>query len=198
MDAGSSAPASRTMEMTLRQCDNEGGSGWGGRFSDHLIHTAHEYWRRKAAGRSMPSRADIDPAEIASLLPHVMLVDVLDDGGYRYRLIGTETAAKQGVNATGMRLTEAIPDPHYRAHVISLYDECVRERRPLYSERVFFGADGIGPERHMSNLFMPLSNTGVWINMIFAIVIYARLTEEARRRHFVNAPPFREIAHVLT
>src|SRR5690349_7676726 len=74
--------------------------------ADPRLRQAHDYWRRKAAGRKMPRRADIDPTEIPKLLPDVMLVDVLPEGRYRYRLIGTENAAAHGMNATGCYLDD--------------------------------------------------------------------------------------------
>ena len=81
----------------------------------------------------MPRRADIDPIEIPKLLPHVMLVENAG-GRYRYRLIGTENERAHGINATGCYLDDVLKGDEYRSHVISLYDACVRERRPLYSE----------------------------------------------------------------
>ena len=47
---------------------------------------ALEYWTGKCRGRFAPSRADIDPAEIVSILPRVMLADVEHDGGCLGRL----------------------------------------------------------------------------------------------------------------
>jgi hypothetical protein len=70
------------------------------------------YWLRLAAGRRMPSRADIHPGEIIKLLPHVMLVDVLGEGRYRYRLIGTANMQEHGFNATGRYLDESCPAPN--------------------------------------------------------------------------------------
>ena len=70
---------------------------------------AYAYWRGKAAGRMLPSRADIDPIEIIKLLPDVMLVERLDDRRYRYRLIGTENQRAHGINATGRFSTRCCP-----------------------------------------------------------------------------------------
>ncbi len=93
-------------------------------FTDVRLQDAYTYWRAKAAaaGRDLPGRADIDPTEIPRLLPDVMLVDVLPEGRYRYRLIGTENSAAHGVSATGRFLDEVLPGTDYKAHVIALYD----------------------------------------------------------------------------
>ena len=145
----------------------------------------------------MPRRADLDPVDIPKLLPDVMLVDRLDDGRYRYRLIGTENANAHGFNATGRFLDEVLPGPDYRAHVLALYDECVAKRRALYSECLFFPPAGHEPERHTKVLFMPLSPDGETVNMIFVIQVFFYIDPATRARHFVEARPYKEITHVL-
>ncbi len=48
------------------------------------------YWESKRAGRAMPDRANIDPAEIVRLLPNIFVCEVLDGGReYRFRIFGT-------------------------------------------------------------------------------------------------------------
>src|SRR5260221_12496676 len=111
-----------------REIRMAGGQSAGSPVHDPRLEAAFHYWPRKAAGRLMPSRADIDPIEIPKLLPDVMLVDVLPDGRYRYRLIGTENARAQGINASGRFLDEVLPGPEYKKHVLALYDECAQMR----------------------------------------------------------------------
>lgn len=166
-------------------------------FTDPRLEAAYHYWRRKAAGRIMPSRANIDPIEIPKLLPDVMLVDVLEGGRYRYRLIGTENARAHGINATGRFLDEVLPGPEYRRHVLGLYDECVREQRALYSECLFLSAQRQAPERHTKVLFMPLSDDGERVNIVFVVQVFFYIAAATRERHFIDAPPYREITHVL-
>ncbi|MBV8776046.1 MAG: PAS domain-containing protein [Alphaproteobacteria bacterium] len=165
-------------------------------FTDARLEQAYLYWRSKAGTRAMPSRADIDPTEIPRLLPDVMLVECLD-GRYRYRLIGTENASAQGVNATGRFLDQVLPGPDYRAHVLALYDECVAQRRPLYSECLFFAPSRREPERHTKVLFMPLSSDGERVNMVFVVQVFHYIDRATRERHFVEARPYKEIVHIL-
>lgn len=165
--------------------------------TDSRLEQAYLYWLDKAAGRRMPGRADIDPTEIPKLLPDVMLVERLDSGRYRYRLIGTENAAAHGVNATGRFLDEVLPGPDYAAHVLALYDQCVERRRALYSECLFFSPSRRDPERHTKVLFMPLSSDGENVNMIFVIQVFHYIDSATRERHFVEARPYKEIAHIL-
>jgi hypothetical protein len=166
-------------------------------FTDPRLEQAYLYWRAKAAGRTMPSRADIDPIDIPKLLPDVMLVERLDDGRYRYRLIGTENARAHGVNATGRFLDEVLPGPDYGAHVLALYDECVETRRALYSECLFFSPARREPERHTKVLFMPLSSDGETVSMIFVIQVFFYIDRATRERHLVDHRPYKEITHIL-
>jgi hypothetical protein len=165
--------------------------------NDVRLEEAYRYWLAKSAGRRMPSRADIDPIEIPRLLPDVMLVERHDDGRYRYRLIGTENTIAHGLNATGRYLDEVLPGPDYAAHVLALYDECVRERRPLYTECLFFAPGRQEPERHTKVLFLPLSPDGDRVNMIFVVQVFFYIDRATRERHFVDARPYKEIAHTL-
>jgi len=126
-----------------------------------------------------------------------MLVERHDDGRYRYRLIGTENERAHGVNATGRYLDEVLPGPDYATHVLALYDECVRERRPLYSECLFFSPGREGPERHTKVLFLPLSTDGERIDMLLVVQVFFYIDRNTRERHFVDARPYREIAHAL-
>jgi len=162
---------------------------------DPRLQEAYRYWQRKRGDRALASRRDLDPAEIPRLLPHVMLVEVHEGGRYRYRLIGTENVREHGMDATGRYLDEVLPGPVYRAHVLQLYDECVRERRPVYSESLFLSPDGNQPERHLKVLFVPLSDDGEHVNMMFVVQLFFYIDAAVRRRHFLDAPPHREIVH---
>jgi hypothetical protein len=175
----------------------EGGAERQTPFTDLRLEQAYHYWLGKAAGRALPSRVDIDPTEIPKLLPDVMLVERFDSGRYRYRLIGTENTRAHGVNATGRFLDEVLPGPDYGAHVLRLYDESVQQRRALYSECLFFSPVRHQPERHTKVLFMPLSNDGAIVNMVFVMQIFHYLDRATRERHFVDTRPYKEITHIL-
>jgi hypothetical protein len=165
--------------------------------TDARLQSALTYWQRQSAGKAMPGRSDIDPTDIPKLLPNVMLVEVLASGRYRYRLIGTENDKAHGVNATGQYLDEVLPGPEYRTHVLELYDECVRSRRALYSECLFSSPQQQAPERHRKVLFLPLSEDGETVNQVLVIQVFLYIDDATRQRHFIDARPYEEIAHVL-
>ena len=165
--------------------------------TDARVAAVFDYWMGKAAGRGLPRRRDIDPVDIPKLLPIIMLVDVLPSGRYRYRLIGTENADAFGMNATGRYLDEVLPGLEYKTHVLALYDECVRLRRALYSESLFISPQHGGPERHIKVVFLPLSDDSEWVNQVLVAQVFLYIDHAMRQRHFLEARPFNEIAHVL-
>jgi len=165
--------------------------------TDARLQSALYYWRRQSAGKPMPRRADIDPIDIPRLLRDLMLVEVLPSGRYRYRLIGTENAEAHGLNATGRYLDEVLPGPEYKAHVLGLYDECVRSRRALYSECLFVSPQDRVTERHTKVLFLPLSEDGECVSQVLVAQVFLYLDPVARQRHFLEARPFKEITHTL-
>lgn len=67
----------------------------------------YDYWRGKCGDRGMPSRADIEPGEIKSLLPHLMLTD-LSYPPLRvfFRLVGTAIVEAAHCDLTGRWLHE--------------------------------------------------------------------------------------------
>lgn len=144
----------------------------------------------------MPCRSDIDPIDIPKLLPHVMLVEI-DGDRYRYRLIGTENERAHGINATGCYLDEVLKGDEYRSHVIGLYDACVRKRQPLYSESLFMSPEVGAIERHTKVLFLPLSDDGETVNLVFVMQVFLYIDQATRDRHFIDARPYKEITRAF-
>jgi hypothetical protein len=145
----------------------------------------------------MPRRADLDPADIPRLLPHVMLVEVQPPGRYRYRLIGTANEQAHGWNATGHYVDEVLVGPEYRDHVLGLYDECVRQRRAVYSEILFLSPADWAVQRHTKILFLPLSDDGAVVNQVFVVQVFLYVDQAIRDRHFIDPSPYKEIARAM-
>jgi hypothetical protein len=65
------------------------------------------YWNEKRGDRSMPVRADIVPSEIVSILPNIVIYDVVDDGqDFRVRIFGTALVELIGEERTGKLVSE--------------------------------------------------------------------------------------------
>lgn len=160
---------------------------------DHPALTAlHSYWMRKRNGAFAPSRSDIDPVEIPSLLPHVLLLDVIDGGArFRYRLAGTEIEERIGCRLAGRYLDE-VTEGDYSSYIHALFRRSLTERRPLYSECVYGLSDKLA---HLTKrIMLPLSADGRAIDMFLCGQIVHRPAKGEHRtlvrmqRHMTAQP----------
>jgi len=143
----------------------------------HVIQPRHKqlkelyrYWCDKKGDRQAPSRGDIDPAEIAPLLPYVGLVDVQHAPlRFRYRLVGTKVDAGYGRELTGRFLDEVDLNGHER-EIVDEYVRVARSGQPLCTTWEYTRGDG----RHMryERLALPLSSNGKTVDMLFGGVVF--------------------------
>jgi len=126
------------------------------------------YWEGKRRGRAMPSRSDIDPAELVGLLPNIMLVDVVDDERrFVYRLVGTGEVQLRGRDPTG----KSVRDGYFAATPEAAehrYETVCKTRAPYYDEDSFQVLDRYVSE---ANLFLPLSDDDKTVNKILVFSI---------------------------
>ena len=125
----------------------------------------YNHWLSLRRGRRRPTRADLDPVDFAFALGNVILFDVDHAAGeFRYRLVGSNCARRQGYDLTG-KTTAAIPGPENRRYV----EERLREvagggepiavlRHGVFDERIY---------RH-EILYLPLGEAG----RVDMIVVY--------------------------
>src|SRR5262249_9214284 len=72
----------------------------------------HDYWVGKCGARTMPSRSDIDPAELKSHLGSLLILDVVEPlENSRYRLVGTQIVQIAGRDATNRPIGELYSEP---------------------------------------------------------------------------------------
>jgi hypothetical protein len=114
----------------------------------------------------MPRRADIDPADITALLPHIAVVDIeYEPFRVRYRLVGTRLVEYVGHDFTGLYLDEikfAKPD-----ELLALYRRATLERAPTFRATTWRGPDGV--TWMMENAILPLSEDDVRVTQCLAI-----------------------------
>jgi len=147
------------------------------------------YWDAKRAGRAMPLRSDIEPAEIARHLPGVALVDVKREPlDFVYRLVGTREVAARGNDPTGKR----VADNWYGSDaedVLVNYRRVVASRSFLYDKDFFSRPDG----RYVQDesLFLPLGGDGEEVRQILVFSFYGDVwdgsTTHAARPHLRKA-----------
>ncbi len=120
----------------------------------------YDYWVARRGSRPMPSRADVNPAEIPRHLQNLMLVDVLpgEPIRFRYRLVGTRVVAATGENRTG-RLFHEVRFFELYPNMMEQYQQVVREARPFFSSEPFH-SDVKGTAYEVERLMLPFAAEG--------------------------------------
>lgn len=109
-----------------------------------ILQNLHNYWLERRRDGRLPSRADVDPIDLPSLLPYIILVDVLHDPlDFRYRLIGTKTVEVMGRDGTGKKFGELGYGEENLATLRRFYGLCAEERRPVFTRGSFLWADTV-------------------------------------------------------
>lgn len=132
--------------------------------SRHLL----TYWDARRGACALPGRRDIDPAELTPILPNLLLVDVAHDPlDFAYRLIGTEIVENSARDYTGTRLMD-LPGQRPPSAIWTLYETCVRERRPVRAKIPYLRIEG----HFVEMMSLPLAADGATIDMLIASVTF--------------------------
>jgi hypothetical protein len=136
------------------------------------IRKLYDYWLRKASPNKLPARHDIDPAEMADFLPHLILRDVqaapLD---FRYRLIGTHISAHLKNDHTNQWMSTL----DHQKPPSRIWDNCkqaVETAKPVYPYTPY-----VGPKKEiveMEDLILPLARDGTNVDMLLVGVTYTK------------------------
>ncbi|MBI3506751.1 MAG: PAS domain-containing protein [Proteobacteria bacterium] len=134
----------------------------------------HRYWDSKRAGRTMPARADLDPAEMVPFLSQVVLVDVIaDPADFRYRLMGTTIDSHMSRPYTGIHLS-TIPHQKAPSRMWDNFSSVVAARAPIITNVAY-----VGPHKdflQVRDIIMPLSADGANVDMLFIVVDFIART----------------------
>lgn len=138
----------------------------------------YHYWNRKRGTRAMPTRADIDPADLVPYLPTIMLVDVRPGrsitGGpvYVYRLVGTAEVEVRGQDPTGHPVeTHGVGESLLAA--LGNYDQVYQSRAPWFDTYETLHTDRF--IRDGESIFLPLSSNGQEVDMILVFSVQEEL-----------------------
>jgi hypothetical protein len=146
---------------------------------DPLLRAAYLYWTGKRAGRRMPCRRDIDPTEIPTLLPHIMIVEMQEEGTrYRFRLAGSAITAAFGRPITGGYVHD-LAQGRYRSFIEGLYRDIYLNRRCILSESPYDNVRGSAATA--KRLMMPLSDDDCTVNQVLAIQTFEHKPTEHNR-----------------
>lgn len=133
-----------------------------------ILRKIYQYWLDMKGARSMPARADLNPADIVSLLPYISLIDVEEPPRrYKFRLVGTETVKAMGLDVTGKYLDQL---PRVEQYLKDRYDNLVETKTPywhsgklVWSKKSFIDYSVVG---------MPLSSDGLIIDKLLFGLYY--------------------------
>jgi hypothetical protein len=133
------------------------------------LRTLLDYWSGKRGERAVPLRADIDPADIPSLLPYVMLLDVeRAPMRFRYRLAGSNTYdIRQGLevrSVTGRYVDEMEFHIAPTASILDFLRLAVERGRAIYRQGQF--PDGAARSGMHNALALPLAGETGEITML--------------------------------
>lgn len=128
------------------------------------------YWRRQAGGGIAPRRQDFDVLDVPTLMPHVIIFDVLRDPlDFRYRLFGTVQREKSSRDYTGMKMSE-IDGRGLGSKIWSILDRVRVSQKPAYHSISY-----IGPKKDflkLNDLFLPWVDDSMDTNMIIIVSCY--------------------------
>lgn len=134
----------------------------------HVLELGQVYWASKLHDGRLPGRRDIDPLDIPSLLPHVILLDVeRDPWNFRFRLIGTNVVYHLSEDWTGHRFSEI----GHMASPSRIFNNCVEvasKGTPFRSQTPYVGphANFISAE----DVILPLAADGVNVDKLLVFV----------------------------
>lgn len=133
------------------------------------LETLLAFWERLRGQRSIPSRRDLDISALKPWLGHLMLLDALGNGRFRYRVYGSNVAALFGRDLQGQEVDELPPDVREEVRQDYLQVATSRAARFGILERV------IADKMHkFGKLTLPLSDDGEAVTKLLAAIYPAR------------------------
>ena len=128
------------------------------------------YWAERCRDGQLPSRADLDPTEIPSVLGSMLLLDVerspSGDLRFRIRLFGSAHVEFNQADFTGQYIDEILSPGDVDA-VLDVYREMVETGEPHFWQSHVRMA---GREhRYYERLMLPLASDGKTVDMLVGV-----------------------------
>lgn len=137
-----------------------------------LVKQGYAYWLSKRGDRPFPARADINPAEIKRLLPNVILVHLIGESDYQYRIVGEANVKAHGFNALNWHVSDLDSQvPGYTAMMVGLYTHIRKSGRPFAAKGSLVHIDR--GYRSYESIYMPLGPQEGVVDHLFAVADYS-------------------------
>ena len=127
------------------------------------------YWDERRGERRFPARRDLDPADFASILGYVMVMEVHHAPlRFRFRLHGSELVRHGGYDMTG-KWIEDLPGAENRRALLERCLALVESGEPQFvrSARLLDGR-----VMRYEAVWVPLSDDGERVNMLMRALVY--------------------------
>ncbi|WP_207477115.1 PAS domain-containing protein [Arenibaculum pallidiluteum] len=128
----------------------------------------HAYYRSLATADGLPGRQHIDPAALRTLLPHIVLADVVEDD-FRLRLIGTRVVDIWGRDHTGYTFS-SFPNTPFVEGLRRSYARARDEKRIIH----WMATRPVDSLVFYERLAFPLARDGRTVDMVMGAVDFAR------------------------
>jgi hypothetical protein len=135
---------------------------------------AVEYWQSVRGARLFPSRRELKPRAIASVLPHLALLKVIDGGAdFEHRIVGDAQVRAFRVRMQNRRFSEiAAEAPELVSVSKSLFLKVVQTRAPL-CWRARTGYDTVDVVfKEVEGVALPLGETDEAVDYVAAFNTY--------------------------
>jgi hypothetical protein len=141
-----------------------------------LIRDLFVYWRSRCRGGTIPRRADINPVELRSILPNLLMVDFeREPFRVKFRLVGTRIVETTGFEFTGRYLHE-IAQPDVGDAFLECYETACRSRQPVF-RRITWRFDE-GGSADYDFCVLPLDDDGAAATKALAAECYERVEKQ--------------------
>lgn len=128
------------------------------------------YWSKKRAGRAMPSRSDIDPADLKTILGNLVMMDVHHDPlDFEARVVGEVIRSHSARNYIGVRWSTYPPRGPDSA-IWAFHRHVVEEECPRFGSLPY-----VGPHKEflrVVQLACPLTTRDGRVRKILSFVAY--------------------------
>lgn len=137
------------------------------------LHSLFDYWNKKRGEQRFMLRSQLEPREIASLLPLLFILEVQQEPRrYLIQLMGTEIVTRFGGDYTGWYMDE-LDLGAIKKKVLAGYDHVVDHVEP-HLEFAEFTQRGRG-RIQVERLALPMSTDGLTVDLILGSVIHVPL-----------------------
>lgn len=134
------------------------------------IRALYDYWAGRRGDRAMPTRADLDPIDIPTLLPNVFLIDVkrAEPQHLVYRVFGTALVELFGFDFTLQEVGKGTL-PEHMPELRQRYGGVIREGRPFYHRTRL--RDRLNDFTDVDRIILPLSPDGARVDQMIGMTI---------------------------